>query len=188
MRKRRRNLLLAIAAVAVSIAVAAALALWRVRSHGPPDANRLTSCAARGDVAGVRHCLQSGVDPNAPSRWGWNHENEGQTPLTAAAQFGHVEVVRLLLEGGADPNRRDFGAEFPHLTPLATAAMHGQLEVCRVLLDAGAEPNLPSNPKHPGDPGNWTALDWALNAKQPAIADLLRRHGALENRRRSDGG
>jgi len=156
-------------------AVVASLALW----SWWPGANDLTGAAARGDVARVRLYLRLGVDPNTPSRWGWKHENEGQTPLTAAAQFGRADVVRLLLDRGADPNLRDFGQAAPHETPLATAAMHGHLEVCRVLLESGADPNVPTNPVQPGDPGNWTALDWAVQANQPAIADLLRRHGGM---------
>jgi ankyrin repeat protein len=180
----RRRVLIASAVLAIPVAVVASLVLWAWW----PDASRLTGAAARGDLAGVRLCLRLGVDPNTPSRWGWNRENEGQTPLTAAAQFGRVQVVRLLLEAGADPNRRDFGTEFPHQTPLSTAALHGQLEVCRVLLEAGADPNLPTNPMQPGDPGSWTALDWAIEAGQAAIADLLRRHGAVEGRRRGGRG
>jgi ankyrin repeat protein len=159
-----------------------AIWLWR------PDPNQLTGAAARGDLDAVRWGLRFGVDVNAPSRWGWRLENDGQTPLTAAAQHGRVEVVRLLLQNGADPNLRDHGSDNPHETPLATAAMHGRLEVCRILLEAGADPNVPTNPKQSGDPGNWTALDWALQANQPAAADLLRRHGGRESGRRRGGG
>ena len=180
--KRRRSLVAA--AVAIPVAVIVSLALW----SWWPDTNKLTGAAGRGDVAGVRLCLRFGVDPNTPSRWGWNHENEGQTPLTAAAQFGRVDVVRLLLEKGADPNLRDFGPEFPGETPLSTAAMHGQLEVCRVLLEAGADPNVRTRQMHPGDLGNWTALDWAMQANQSAIVNLLRLHGAIEGRRSAGGG
>lgn len=167
------------AAVTTSCAAVALLALW----SWWPDASRLIGAAARGDVVETRLCLRLGVDPNAPSRWGWSRENHGETPLTAAAQFGRVEVVRLLLDNGADPNLRDRGPELPGETPLSTAAMHGQLDVCRVLLEAGADPNVRTRPMQPGDAGDWTALDWALQAGQPAVADLLRRHGAIEGRR-----
>ncbi len=103
--------------------------------------------AARGEVAGARWSLRLGVDPNEPSRSGFRHENLGQTPLTAAAQFGHVEVARLVLSKGDDPN-------------------------------------IPNSPQLVGDGANWTALDWALQAKQPAVGDLLRQRGGVENRRR----
>ena len=104
--------------------------------------------------------------------------------MTAASEFGHVDVVRLLLDSGADLNLRDFGLEYPHGTPLSTAATHGQLEVCLVLLEAGADPNIPTYPRDPGDSGSWTALDWALQGKESAIADVLRQYGAVEGRRR----
>jgi len=138
--------------------------------------------AARGNVAGARWSLRLGVDPNEPSRYGFRHENLGQTPLTAAAQFGQVDVARLLISKGADPNLRDGGGVGQ--TPLATAAMAGQLEMCRVLLDAGADPNLPTSPELTGENRNWTALDWAVQANHAEIAALLRQRGGVENRRR----
>jgi ankyrin repeat protein len=52
-----------------------------------------------------------------------------------------------------------------------------------MLLAAGADPNIVTNPKD----SQWTALDWALQAKQPAIAKLLREHGAVESGRRRGG-
>jgi len=163
----------------VAIAGLTTWALWPSR----PYPNELTGHAARGDIAAVRACLRRGADPNAPERWGWQHENLGQTPLTVAAQHGRVEVVRLLLQHGADPNLRDGDPDFPHETPLTTAVIHGQLEVCRVLLETGADPNLPTNPDGTGD--NWTALDWALHEPpQPAIAELLRQHGAVPRQQR----
>ena len=180
MRRRARIALWTTTAVAIAASAAVVLRLeW-------PDANQLAGTAARGDVAGVRLGLRLGIDPNEPSTSGWDHA-PGPTPLTAAARFGRVDVVRLLLDEGADPDLRDGGAESPHATPLATAAMHGQLEVCRVLLEAGADPNLPTYPGQPGDPGDWTALDWALEAEETAVADLLRRHGAVEGARRGGG-
>jgi len=146
-----------------------------------PDTNTLIGQAARGDLAGARWSLRLGVDPDTPSHWGWRRENEGQTPLTAAAQFGRVDVARLLLAHGADPNLRDGGGQY--LTPLATAAMHGQLEVCRVLLAAGADPNLRTNVMIAGSTGNWTAVDWARQGSHSAVVELLRQHAAVEGAR-----
>jgi ankyrin repeat protein len=129
----------------------------------------------------MRWSIRLGVKPNSASRWGWRNENEGQTPLTAAAQFGRVEAIRFLLSKGADVNLRDFGGEGQ--TPLSTAAMQGQLEVCRVLLDAGADPNIPTEPRLVGETRNWTALDWAIRGKHTAVVALLRERGATESRR-----
>ena len=148
-----------------------------------PDANKLNRFAKSGDTEGVRLCLRLGVDPNAPEKWGW-YNSDGQTPLTAAALFGHLEVARLLLKSGADPNLRDSGPEYPAETPLSRAAMHGHLEFCRILLEAGADPNIPTNPKQHGDPGNWTALDWALQGNQTSVVELLRQHDGRESGRR----
>jgi len=177
-KKNMRNR--ALVAAAATLVVAAAAVLWLTW----PNSTTLTGYAARGDLAGVRRSLRLGVDPNKASRYGFRAENEGQTPLTAAAESGRKEVISLLLERGADPNLRDFGADHPHDTPLSTAARAGHADVCLVLLNAGADPNLPTHPGQPGDPGNWTALDWALQGNHTAVAALLRAHGAVESGRR----
>jgi ankyrin repeat protein len=180
--RKQRRLLVSICAASLLLLIVAAISvglwLWW------PDANKLTGYAARGDVSGVRLCLSLGVDPDEPSRYGWKRHAEGQTPLTAAAQGGHVDVIRILLENGADPNLLDSGSRWPHETALSTAAIHGRIEVCRVLLDAGADPNIPTNPRGRGDTGGWTALDWALQGKQSDVAQLLRERGAIESGRR----
>ena len=98
--------------------------------------------------------------------------------MTAAAQGGHKNVIELLIKHGADVNLRDSGTDYPHETPLSTAAMMGHLETCQLLLDAGADPNIPTNIRQSGDPGGWTALDWALQAKKPSVVALLKQHGA----------
>ena len=168
----RRRVLIVLSVVAgllLACVLAAGLWLWR------PAPGALAEAASVGDLDRVRRYLRRGADPDEPMRWGW-HDALGPTPLTAAAEYGHVDVVRVLLAAGADPNLRDFGPDTPHDTPLATAAMHGQLEVCRVLLQAGADPNAPSQ-------NGWTALDWALQAEQHEVADLLRQHGGMEGGR-----
>lgn len=172
----RRALLLA----AATLVVVAAAMLWLTW----PSSTTLTGYAARGDLASVWRGLKLGVDPNKASRYGVRGENEGQTPLTAAAESGRNDVISLLLEHGADPNLRDFGAEHPHDTPLSAAARAGLSDTCLALLKAGADPNIPTHPRQPGDPGNWTALDWALHGNHTAVADLLRAHGAVEGGRR----
>ncbi|XP_029911138.1 ankyrin repeat and SAM domain-containing protein 1A isoform X3 [Myripristis murdjan] len=62
--------------------------------------------------------------------------NDNETPLHCAAQYGHSEVVRLLLEELTDPTMRNNKFE----TPLDLAALYGRLEVVKLLLTA--HPNL----------------------------------------------
>lgn len=180
MTKTRRRVLIAFCLAAAVALGLVGLGLW----GWWPDATKLTRYASTGDASGVRLCLFLGVGPNEPSRYGWKRHAEGQTPLTAAAEGGHVEVIRILLEGGADPNLLDFGGRWPHETPLSMAAIFGHVYACQVLLDAGADPNKATNPGQTGDPGGWTALDWALQADQSQVAELLKAHGAVESGKR----
>lgn len=62
--------------------------------------------------------------------------NDNETPLHCAAQYGHTQVVRLLLEELTDPTMRNYKFE----TPLDLAALYGRLEVVKLLLSA--HPNL----------------------------------------------
>uniref|UniRef100_A0A671YBY7 Ankyrin repeat and sterile alpha motif domain containing 1A n=1 Tax=Sparus aurata TaxID=8175 RepID=A0A671YBY7_SPAAU len=62
--------------------------------------------------------------------------NDNETPLHCAAQYGHTGVVRLLLEELTDPTMRNNKFE----TPLDLAALYGRLEVVKLLLTA--HPNL----------------------------------------------
>ncbi|XP_029362979.1 ankyrin repeat and SAM domain-containing protein 1A isoform X3 [Echeneis naucrates] len=62
--------------------------------------------------------------------------NDNETPLHCAAQYGHSQVVRLLLEELTDPTMRNNKFE----TPLDLAALYGRLEVVKLLLSA--HPNL----------------------------------------------
>ena len=56
-------------------------------------------------------------------------DNDGRTPLLAAAFFGHEAAVRALLELGADKDKADNGGE----TPLKAAARNGHDAVVRAL-------------------------------------------------------
>lgn len=67
---------------------------------------------------------------------GPQQNNDNETPLHCAAQYGHSQVVRLLLEELTDPTMRNNKFE----TPLDLAALYGRLEVVKLLLTA--HPNL----------------------------------------------
>ncbi|XP_018102016.1 ankyrin repeat and SAM domain-containing protein 1A isoform X4 [Xenopus laevis] len=62
--------------------------------------------------------------------------NDNETALHCAAQYGHTDVVRVLLEELTDPTMRNNKLE----TPLDLAALYGRLEVVKLLLNA--HPNL----------------------------------------------
>ncbi|XP_075439543.1 ankyrin repeat and SAM domain-containing protein 1A-like, partial [Ascaphus truei] len=62
--------------------------------------------------------------------------NDNETALHCAAQYGHTEVVRVLLEELTDPTMRNHKME----TPLDLAALYGRLEVVKLLINA--HPNL----------------------------------------------
>ena len=58
----------------------------------------------------------------------------GNTPLTIACEYGHVEVVRALLRGGAEARRKISIGGIHERTAVTVAASSGQKEVLRVLL------------------------------------------------------
>ncbi|MBN3321951.1 ANS1B protein, partial [Atractosteus spatula] len=64
--------------------------------------------------------------------------NENETALHCAAQYGHSEVVAVLLEELTDPTMRNSRSE----TPLDLAALYGRLPVVKMLVNA--HPNLMS--------------------------------------------
>ncbi|XP_029429885.1 ankyrin repeat and SAM domain-containing protein 1A isoform X4 [Rhinatrema bivittatum] len=62
--------------------------------------------------------------------------NDNETALHCAAQYGHTDVVKVLLEELTDPTMRNNKFE----TPLDLATLYGRLEVVKMLLNA--HPNL----------------------------------------------
>ncbi|XP_058265281.1 ankyrin repeat and SAM domain-containing protein 1A isoform X3 [Hemibagrus wyckioides] len=68
--------------------------------------------------------------------------NDNETALHCAAQYGHSDVVRVLLEELTDPTMRNNRFE----TPLDLAALYGRLEVVKLLLCA--HPNLLNTHTH----------------------------------------
>lgn len=60
------------------------------------------------------------------------------TPISEAANGGHVEAITFLLDRGADPNTQ---GQFKR-TPLYRAAFAGHLEACQCLLQNGSDPRI----------------------------------------------
>ena len=76
-------------------------------------------------------------------------DENGFTPLLAAAYLGHTEVCQLLLAGNSDVGERTKKG----LTPLLLAVQKGHTEVCELLLAAGSDveerpPNTQDTPLH----------------------------------------
>ena len=95
-----------------------------------------------------------------------------QYQLHQAAEEGDVERVKTLLEGGADVNSLDRGQ-----TPLQVAACFGKTEVAEVLLQHGADVNAKGGV---GRVCLGTALVTARLRQYDELAELLRKHGAVE--------
>ncbi|XP_040280086.1 LOW QUALITY PROTEIN: ankyrin repeat and SAM domain-containing protein 1A [Bufo bufo] len=88
--------------------------------------------AWKGDAYIVRQLIHHG-----PSHAKVNEQNnDNETALHCASQYGHTEVVHVLLEELTDPTMRNHKME----TPLDLAALYGRLEVVKLLLNA--HPNL----------------------------------------------
>jgi ankyrin repeat protein len=89
--------------------------------------NELHRIMEKGDVIGLRHALEAGLDPNLRNRFGW-------TLLMIAALLKNTALLRLLLQFGADVNAmNDFGG-----SALDCAAGKGSHSAVAVLLRAGA--------------------------------------------------
>lgn len=85
--------------------------------------------AGKADVATV--LLKAGANPNKPARRKGN-----DTPLHAAAKYGHWKVVEILIHHKATVDARNRAQQ----TPLHFAAWNGRLLTVKALLTAGASP------------------------------------------------
>eukprot|EP00949_MAST-11_sp_MAST-11-sp1_P002706 g2706.t1 len=66
------------------------------------------------------------------------HDENGYSPLAAAASYGHIEIIRFLIRNGADVNFQDTEGD---------TALHcvSTAEAFDVLLEAGADTSLTNN-------------------------------------------
>ena len=98
----------------------------------------------------------------------WNQKNEnGNTALHVAAEYGHVHLAQFLLEKGINIETKGYYGT----TALHRAVTAGQESVVSLLLQEGADVQAES------DDGK-TALHRAADAGQEALVRLLIQHGA----------
>ncbi|KAJ3270747.1 putative G-protein coupled receptor 63 [Terramyces sp. JEL0728] len=98
---------------------------------------------ATADVQKVKDYIDSGKDLNVK-------DEQGQTPLHMASNFGHINIVRILLEYNADiESKNSMG-----FTALHSAVMYGQLAVMKLLRKHMANIETQSN-------NGWTPLHTA---------------------------
>lgn len=101
-------------------------------SNGGPSydaASPLHHAAEEGDDLAIKALISMGADVDEA-------DSEGQTPLMAAASWGHASSCQLLVEEGeAKVNVKDEGGD----TALHEAARADELEALVSLLDLGAE-------------------------------------------------
>ena len=87
------------------------------------------SLVVRGDLRGVEEEL--GRNPGVLEQ----RDGYGDSPLGAAAYYGHTKVVEVLVGAGAQLEAQSNAG----LTPIIRAAARGHHQVVEVLLDRGAD-------------------------------------------------
>jgi ankyrin repeat protein/N-acetylneuraminic acid mutarotase len=154
----------------------------------------LQAATSLGDKVMAQLLLKAGADVNAKDK-------NGNTPLHEAAWRGLPELAELLLANKADPNAKDTVGQ----TPLHFAVRNGQRDLVELLLANKADPNERDNggrtpldyaksmaqqpqpirpgmiPGSPGQPFSVSTAPGQQGAKTETMADLLRRHGALDD-------
>jgi ankyrin repeat protein len=110
------------------------------------------------------------ADVNQANEYGW-------TPLSMAAQNGHLEVAKLLIICGANVNQATRQDGF---TPLCIAAQYGHLKVAKLLIKSQADVNQTN--EYGGTP-----LHIAVMLDHLELAKLLIKHKANVNQADTSG-
>ena len=157
----------------------------------------LSLCAASGQTSVVAYLLESGSNPNVPSRTtsfpihrsalvgdldglkkmvefgaDINAPSDMGTPLHCAAGSGNAACVEYLLGLKADTQITDTSGLTPLMASVAHCGMQGgDMRTMRLLLDSGADPNL-------GSSNGATALHIAASMDNVGIINDLVSKGA----------
>jgi ankyrin repeat protein/N-acetylneuraminic acid mutarotase len=129
--------------------------------------------AARAGLKDIAELLLKG-GANVIARY-----KDGETPLYQAVRAGQRELVELLLANKADPNERDNSGHTPlDLAKALAQSGQGQPPGSPQSLGIGVPaPMARPQPQAPGIPASTPAQE----SKPEAMADLLRRHGAVDD-------
>ncbi len=136
-----------------------------INAYAPDGFQPLGLAAFFGHTEVVEFLLKRGAQVNSPSK-----NDMRVMPLHSAIANRRITIVKLLLDHGADVNT----TQADDFTPLHEAAQNGMQEVTQWLLERGARvnPRLSSSRKTP--------LALAIENKHEAVAELLKRHSAVE--------
>ena len=153
-----------------------------------------------GDVDKALSLLAQGFDPNHKFM-----ENEGETPLHAAATEGHLVIAHLLIQAGADLNAQNDMMNTPLMNAVGDAECRGCQAVVKYLVHAGAAIDIRGEDGMTAlhmaaragnleavvcllrssrisiniqDDGGWTPLVWAIEHKHLALVKQLIAKGA----------
>jgi ankyrin repeat protein len=97
---------------------------------------KLVDYSWRGNLNGVKECIENGADVNYISNDGW-------TPLMWSSYKSHLKIVKTLIENGAEVNCKNKNGD----TPLIFSSRYGRLEIVKILIENGADWNIKNKDK-----------------------------------------